>query len=80
LSSDITARKVATEFKNFLKINNKTYSDNLKNTLLAGFREYYDDLNKKVIEEHQKQDLQQKNIHDKADNYDDKITFLTEKV
>lgn len=47
---------------------------------MSGFREYYEDLNKKTIEELQKQEVQQKTVHDKVDNYDDKITFLLNKV
>jgi len=76
---DVSAKKVASEFKNFLKNNNKTYSENLKNLLITGFREYYEDLNKKAAEELQKQEIQQKNVHNRVDNYDDKLSSLTKR-
>jgi hypothetical protein len=63
-----------------LKNNNKTYCDSLRTLLINGFREYYDDLNKKALEEQQKQEGQQKTVHTKVDNYDDKISDLTKKV
>ncbi len=63
-----------------MKNNNKTYSENLKNLLITGFREYYEDLNKKAAEELQKQEIQQKNVHNRVDNYDDKLSSLTKRV
>jgi hypothetical protein len=63
-----------------LKNNNKTYSDNLRTLLINGFREYYEDLNKKAAEEQQKQEVQQKNVHNKVDDFDDKIAILTKQV
>ena len=63
-----------------MKNNNKTYSDNLKSLLMSGFKEYYDDLNKKTVEEFQKQEKQQKDINDKLDNYETKINTISKKV
>jgi hypothetical protein len=63
-----------------LKNNNKTYSENLRSLLITGFREYYEDLNKKASEELQKQEIQQKNVHNRVDNYDEQLSSLTKKV
>ena len=63
-----------------MKNNNKTYSENLRSLLITGFREYYEDLNKKASEELQKQEIQQKNVHNRVDNYDEQLSSLTKKV
>ena len=47
---------------------------------MSGFKEYYDDLNKKTVEEFQKQEKQQKDINDKLDKYETKIKTISNKV
>lgn len=47
---------------------------------MTGFKEYYDDLNKKTVEEFQKQEKQQNDIHCKVENYDKKIVTILKKV
>jgi hypothetical protein len=51
----------------------------LKNVLIAGFKEYYEELNKKAIDELHRQEQQQKQVHDKLDKYTEKINSLTKR-
>jgi len=48
--------------------------------LFSGFREVYDDLNKKISDELGKQEIQQKILHDKIDKVDNVNFEINEKV
>jgi len=48
--------------------------------LVSGFKEYYEQLNKKALEEAQRQEHQQKQVHDKLDKYTEKINSLTKQI
>ena len=48
--------------------------------LVNGFKEYYEELNKKTVEELQRQEYQQKQVHDKLDKYNEKINSITKQA
>lgn len=49
---------------------------NLLNLVQGEFKNYYDELNKKVEEELNSQETQQKTLHDKLENYEKKIESI----
>lgn len=54
--------------------------EKLKNELENGFKEYYEELNKKVTDELSHQETQQQDIHNKMGKYEKKIEIIDRKV
>jgi len=76
----LTAKKIAQDFKNFIKTNNSDYSEKLKKFLNEGFQNYYDEINKKLQDEYMTQESKQNNIQQAIDNTCKEIENLHLKV
>lgn len=78
--TEIIKKKIGADFKILIKSSSNDYLEKLKNELAIGFKNYYDELNKKVGEELLAQESQQKDMHDKIDKYEKKLQETVAKV
>lgn len=64
---DLSAKKLAAEFKNFIKTNNNEYCEKLKNFLNDGFKSYYEEINKKLQDELLSNESKENNLQKMVD-------------
>ena len=76
----MSGKKVASEQKAFIKEKSKTTCVDFKTMFKNTFSEYYNELNKKVDEELQFQESQQKILHEKIADTEKKILAVQNKV
>jgi hypothetical protein len=77
---DQFAKKIAQDFKNYIKTNNSEYVDKLKSFLNEGFENYYEELNKNLQGEYLNQESKQNNIQKTINNNCKEIENLYNKV
>lgn len=77
---DLSAKKYAQEFKNYIKSNNADYTNKLKGFLNEGLQNYYQEIMKKLNEEYLNQEAKQNNIQQAIDNTIKDIDNLNLKV
>jgi hypothetical protein len=74
--TEILKKKIGTDFKSFIKNSSNDYMKKLLEVVQNGFIDYYDELNKRVIDELNSQETQQKNLHEKIEKYEKSIESI----
>ena len=77
---DILKRQIGGEYKILIKQSSNDYLTKLKSELMNGFKTYFDELNTKIANEFQAQETQQKELHDKIDEKEEKLKKVKEIV
>ena len=77
---DILKRQIGGEFKSLIKSSSNEYLTKLKSELMKGFKTYFDELNTKIANELQAQETQQKDLHDKISEKENKLQTVKEIV
>jgi hypothetical protein len=65
-------KKIGKELKNYIKASNAEYLEKLKLETEKGFKEYYDELMKRVYQEYHEQESQQNEVKTTLAGYDKK--------
>lgn len=77
---DSSAKKLAQDFKTFIKSHNAEYAEKLKAFLGENFSKYHEVLSNNLNDQLSKQESKQNKVQDKIDKCNRKIKNMEEKV